>query len=132
MHGSILPKMIVPLFFVGAWATTITLISHNIRNRKPAPPTPLPRLENRPQKRGSLTDPTTVGIDSILLTVTGFVVGLSLSFRSSTAYERYAEGRRYWAQVILASQNMGRVFWVHSRETEADAEKIKLHLLHSM
>lgn len=30
-----------------------------------------------------------VGISSLLLTVLGFVVGLSLSFRSSTAYERY-------------------------------------------
>jgi hypothetical protein len=29
-----------------------------------------------------------VGTNSILLTVTGFVVGLGLSFRSSTAYER--------------------------------------------
>lgn len=55
-----------------------------------------------------------VGISPTLLTVLGFVVGLSLSFRSSTAYERYAEGRRYWAQLILASQNLGRVFWVHS------------------
>lgn len=57
-----------------------------------------------------------VGISNILLTVLGFVVGLGLSFRSSTAYERYAEGRRYWAQLILASQNLGRVFWVHSSE----------------
>jgi len=30
----------------------------------------------------------TVSINNILLTVLGFVVGLSLSFRSSTAYER--------------------------------------------
>lgn len=57
-----------------------------------------------------------VNIGSVLLTVLGFVVGLGLSFRSSTAYERYAEGRRYWAQLILASQNLGRVFWVHTAE----------------
>lgn len=36
-----------------------------------------------------LTDGCTVGINNILLTVLGFVVGLALSFRSSTAYERY-------------------------------------------
>lgn len=60
----------------------------------------------------------TVGISSILLTVLGFVVGLCLSFRSSTAYERYAEGRKYWAQLILASQNLGRIYWVHSGETK--------------
>lgn len=57
-----------------------------------------------------------VEIGSVLLTVLGFVVGMGLSFRSSTAYERYAEGRRYWAQLILASQNLGRVFWVHAAE----------------
>lgn len=51
-----------------------------------------------------------------MLTVLGFVVGLGLSFRSSTAYERYAEGRRYWAQLILASQNLGRLFWIHTGE----------------
>jgi predicted membrane chloride channel (bestrophin family) len=60
--------------------------------------------------------PVSVSIGSVLLTVLGFVVGLGLSFRSSTAYERYAEGRRYWAQLILASQNLGRVFWVHATE----------------
>jgi hypothetical protein len=31
-----------------------------------------------------------VGVSQILLTVLGFVVGLGLSFRSSTAYERFA------------------------------------------
>ena len=46
----------------------------------------------------------------------GFVVSLGLSLRSSTAYERYAEGRRYMAQLINASQTLGRVFWVHSVE----------------
>ena len=27
MHGSILPKMIVPLFSIGAWATLITCLT---------------------------------------------------------------------------------------------------------
>ena len=34
MHGSILPKMIVPLFFVGGWATAVTLISKHVKNRE--------------------------------------------------------------------------------------------------
>jgi putative membrane protein len=62
----------------------------------------------------------TVAVNSILLTVTGFVVGLGLSFRSSTAYERYNEGRKYWAQLILASQTLGRVFWIHAKEREGE------------
>ena len=36
-----------------------------------------------------------VSVDSVLITALGFVVALSLSFRSATAYERYAEGRKY-------------------------------------
>lgn len=90
MHGSILPKMIVPLFILGGWATCITCISE-------------------------LTE-ASLGVSSILLTVTGFVVSLSLSFRNSSAYERYTEGRKYWAQLITASQNLARVFWVHARD----------------
>ncbi|KXX76016.1 hypothetical protein MMYC01_206952 [Madurella mycetomatis] len=89
MHGSILPKLILPLLGIASWASLITAISMKVR---------------------------WLGIDNILLTVLGFVVGLGLSFRSSTAYERYAEGRKTWSQLILASQNLGRVFWVHTTE----------------
>lgn len=103
MHGSILPKMILPLVAVGGWATALSCINQLV---KP------------------------IGINSILLTVLGFVVGLGLSFRSSTAYERYAEGRRYWSQLILASQNLGRVYWVHATERESeDGELAKKDLL---
>ncbi|KAL2265903.1 hypothetical protein VTJ83DRAFT_5255 [Remersonia thermophila] len=87
MHGSILPKLVVPLLCVAAWASWITCVH-------------------------VLVAPIAIG--SVLLTVLGFVVGLGLSFRSSTAYERYAEGRRYWATLILTSQSLGRVFWIHA------------------
>ena len=93
VHGSILPKMIVPLLFVGAWATAITCISQLVHP-----------LE----------------IESTLLTVTGFVVGLALSFRSSTAYERYTEGRKYWSQLLLNSRNMARMIWVHVKERHGE------------
>ncbi|KAH7170133.1 Bestrophin, RFP-TM, chloride channel-domain-containing protein [Dactylonectria macrodidyma] len=89
MHGSIIPKLIVPLIFVGGWSTAITVVSIKVHS---------------------------LSVDSVLLTILGFVVGLSLSFRSSTAYERYAEGRRYWGQLTLASQALGRTFWVHARD----------------
>lgn len=49
----------------------------------------------------------------------GFVVGLALSFRSSTAYERYNEGRKYWAQLTLVSQNLARLIWIHVDERHA-------------
>ncbi|KKA26319.1 hypothetical protein TD95_003519 [Thielaviopsis punctulata] len=103
MHGSILPSMIVPLLWIGVWSSAITVISKHVYS---------------------------LGVNSVLLTVTGFVVSLGLSLRSSTAYERYTEGRKYWAQLILSSQQLGRLFWVHARENDPD--KKKKHLLQTM
>lgn len=73
--------------------------------------------------------PLPVGINQLLLTVLGFVVGLALSFRSSTAYERYNEGRKYWAQLTLASQNLARLIWIHADERHTDPEVGKKDLL---
>lgn len=97
LHGSVLPKMIIPLGFIGAWATAITCISHFVHN---------------------------LGVNSILLTVLGFVVGLALSFRSTTAYERYNDGRKYWSQLTLTSRNLARLIWVHVHERHAESEEL--------
>ncbi|KAF9890467.1 hypothetical protein FE257_005872 [Aspergillus nanangensis] len=91
IQGSILPQLILPLLLVGGWATLITCISHFIHD---------------------------LGINNILLTVLGFVVGLSLSFRNSTAYERWADGRKYWAQLVQTSRNLARIIWIHITERE--------------
>jgi putative membrane protein len=64
-----------------------------------------------------------VGISNLLLTVLGFVVGLALSFRSSTAYERYNDGRKYWSQLTLVSQNLARLIWVHADERPGEFMK---------
>jgi putative membrane protein len=37
LHGSVMPKMIVPLLVVGAWATLITVISKYVYNCKTGP-----------------------------------------------------------------------------------------------
>lgn len=103
MHGSIIPKLIVPLLLISGWASAITAISMRVHS---------------------------LSVNSVLLTILGFVVGLSLSFRSSTAYERYAEGRRFWGQLTLASQALGRTFWIHAKDVadedprESTLEKI--------
>jgi ion channel-forming bestrophin family protein len=86
MHGSITPKMIVPILAVAVWSTFIALLHEKVHP---------------------------VDVQSILLTVTGFVVSIGLSLRNSTAYERYAEGRRYWGSLTQNCQQLGRVFWVH-------------------
>ncbi|KAL9598640.1 MAG: hypothetical protein Q9219_004386 [cf. Caloplaca sp. 3 TL-2023] len=103
MHGSITPRMIIPLAVVGAWATLITCISHFVH--------PLV-------------------VSEILLTVLGFVVGLGISFRTSSAYERYVDGRKYWAQLSQASRDLARYIWIHVDERhEQDAQLGKQDLL---
>jgi predicted membrane chloride channel (bestrophin family) len=99
MHGSVMPKMILPLLTVAAWSTFITVFSKYVHH---------------------------LGVNNILLTVLGFVVGLALSFRSSTAYERWADGRKYWAQLIQVSRNLARTIWINTGERHGEEGKVDL------
>jgi putative membrane protein len=99
MHGSVFPKMMIPLTVVALWSTLISCISAFV---------------------------SPLGVSTLLLTVLGFVVGLAISFRTSTAYERYTEGRKYWSQMIFVSQNLARTIWIHTSEREGEEGKIDL------
>ncbi|KAK2589467.1 hypothetical protein QQS21_012858 [Conoideocrella luteorostrata] len=106
MHGSILPKLVLPLLFIAGWSTAITVIHQKVYE---------------------------LAVNSLLLTILGFVVGLGLSFRNATAYERYAEGRKYWAMLVLGSQVLGRVFWIHGLDRpDVDPRESVLKKLSSM
>ena len=96
MHGSVLPKMILPLCVVAVWSTAVTLISWKVHK---------------------------LVVSSLLLTVLGFVVAMAISFRTSSAYERYAEGRKYWSQLIFVGQNLARTIWIHTAEREGELGK---------
>ncbi|KUJ13418.1 UPF0187-domain-containing protein [Mollisia scopiformis] len=89
IHGSVTPRMILPLTFIAIWSTLITCLSKFVYE---------------------------LSVSSILLTVLGFVVGLALSFRSSSAYERYSDGRKSWATLSVQSRNLARYIWVHVSE----------------
>lgn len=97
LSGSITPRMLVPLLFVAVWATAITCISEFV----------YPLVVN-----------------SLLLTVLGFVVGLGISFRTSSAYERYIEGRRYWAQLSQVSRDLARLIWIHAEERHSESPEM--------
>ena len=58
-----------------------------------------------------------------MLTVLGFLVGIGLSLRNTTAYERYSEGRRYWAALSLHTTNLARMIWINVKEREGDMGK---------
>ncbi|KAH7339382.1 UPF0187-domain-containing protein [Rhizoctonia solani] len=49
-----------------------------------------------------------------LLTVLGLVLGLVLSFRTTSAYDRYWEGRKLWSTISLCSRNLAIVIWIHT------------------
>lgn len=106
MHGSILPRMIVPLALVGTWSTIITVIYQYVWN---------------------------IGVSPVLLTMTGFVIGMSLGFRSTTAYERYMDGRKYWAQLHLTSRNLSRIIWIHVQERHKESAELgRSDVLHKL
>jgi len=53
-----------------------------------------------------------LGISNQMLTVLGTVLGLVVSFRTSSAYERYQDGRKLWTNLQLTSRNLAILIWV--------------------
>lgn len=43
----------------------------------------------------------------------GTVLGFVISYRTTSSFERYNEGRKYWSQIILASRTLARAIWFH-------------------
>ncbi|THH17920.1 hypothetical protein EW146_g2985 [Bondarzewia mesenterica] len=81
------------LIFFGGWSATIACINGLTRHKLVIQPT--------------------------LLTVLGTVLGFVISYRTTSSFERYNEGRRYWSQIILASRTFARLVWFHVPETMA-------------
>ncbi|CAE6458184.1 unnamed protein product [Rhizoctonia solani] len=54
-----------------------------------------------------------MSFDPQLLTVVGLVLGLVLSFRTTSAYDRYWEGRKLWSTISLSSRNLATVIWLN-------------------
>ncbi|KAG8863768.1 hypothetical protein FRB96_007605 [Tulasnella sp. 330] len=52
-------------------------------------------------------------VSSAMLTVLGTVLGLVISFRTTSAYDRFWEGRRLWGNIQLAARNLGMIIWIH-------------------
>ncbi|KAF8530774.1 Bestrophin, RFP-TM, chloride channel-domain-containing protein [Gautieria morchelliformis] len=76
-------------------------------------------------------------VNNALLTVLGTVLGLVISFRTSSAYERYQEGRKYWTNIQTYSRTLAQLLWVYveierpdknygeNAEVQRRAEKLK-------
>ncbi|KAK7052508.1 Bestrophin, RFP-TM, chloride channel-domain-containing protein [Favolaschia claudopus] len=91
------------LLFFTAWATMFTVLDHH-------------------------RDRFKIRIASTLLTVVGTVLGFVVSYRTTSSFERYNEGRRYWSQIVLSSRTFARTVWFHVPDLppskELDAESI--------
>ncbi|KAF9041949.1 UPF0187-domain-containing protein [Hymenopellis radicata] len=61
----------------------------------------------------SIKTPHSLAVSPQLLTVLGTVLGLVISFRTSTAYERYQDGRKMWTNITSASRNLAQMIWIH-------------------
>ncbi|KAG8699238.1 hypothetical protein FRC11_013842, partial [Ceratobasidium sp. 423] len=64
-----------------AWAACVTVITDKVRD---------------------------MSIQPTLLTAFGTILGFVISYRTSSAFERYNEGRRLWSTIILASRTFAR------------------------
>jgi len=56
---------------------------------------------------------TNLSFNPQLLTVLGTVLGLVISFRTTSAYDRYWEGRKLWSVISLSSRNLANLIWIH-------------------
>lgn len=72
-------------------------------------------------------------LPSTILTVLGTVIGFVISYRTSSAYERYTDGRKQWANIIHVGRTLARLVWLHcpypirvpaQSSPATDAEKI--------
>ncbi|KAK4687646.1 ion channel-forming bestrophin family protein, partial [Tremellales sp. Uapishka_1] len=79
------------LLFMGGWSAMVVLVNKNTA--------------------------ADLSIPSTMITVLGVLLGLTLSYRTSSAYDRYWEGRRMWSQIILASRTWARMVWIHCPDT---------------
>lgn len=54
-----------------------------------------------------------LAIQPTLITVFGTVLGFVISFRTSSSFDRYNEGRKLWSQIVLNCRIFARTVWFH-------------------
>ncbi|KDQ08142.1 hypothetical protein BOTBODRAFT_191914 [Botryobasidium botryosum FD-172 SS1] len=54
-----------------------------------------------------------LSVEPQMLTVLGTIIGLVISFRTSSAYDRYWEGRKLWSVFHAVSRNIAEIIWIH-------------------
>ncbi|KAF9386442.1 hypothetical protein CPB97_003707 [Podila verticillata] len=58
-----------------------------------------------------------LNVPNVIVPALSIVVGLILAFRTNTAYDRYWEGRKLWANLDTQIRNFSRMIWVGMKDT---------------
>lgn len=66
-----------------------------------------------------------LAVNPVLLGVLGTVLGLVISFRTSSAYERYQDGRKLWTTIQVTTRNLAQLIWIHIPDNRSDMPKFK-------
>ncbi|KDQ06561.1 hypothetical protein BOTBODRAFT_39527 [Botryobasidium botryosum FD-172 SS1] len=54
-----------------------------------------------------------LGVNPQMITVLGTVIGFTITFRTTSAYDRYWEGRKLWTSFHTCSRNLAQIIWIH-------------------
>ncbi|RSH94765.1 hypothetical protein EHS25_004571 [Saitozyma podzolica] len=60
---------------------------------------------------------TSLGINSIMLSVLGTVVSLVVSFKTNNSYARWWDGRNIWSNITSNSRQLATLIWLHIPDT---------------
>ncbi|KAI0364984.1 hypothetical protein BV20DRAFT_789411 [Pilatotrama ljubarskyi] len=61
----------------------------------------------------SLKTSVRLGIPNVMLTLLGVVIGFVISYRASSGYDRYWQGRSTWSDLARTARTFGRLVWIH-------------------
>ncbi|QRV98951.1 bestrophin protein [Ceratobasidium sp. AG-Ba] len=65
----------------------------------------------------SYRTPYNLAIPNVLVTVAGVVIGFVISYRASSGYDRYWQGRTMWSDLIRNARTISRLIWLHVPNT---------------
>ncbi|KAI0737203.1 Bestrophin, RFP-TM, chloride channel-domain-containing protein [Daedaleopsis nitida] len=54
-----------------------------------------------------------LGIPNVMLTLLGMVIGFVISYRASSGYDRYWQGRSAWGDIARTARTLSRLIWIH-------------------
>ncbi|RIA95051.1 Bestrophin/UPF0187 [Glomus cerebriforme] len=98
LKGSVLPHVIGQTIIITIITTIITVLYE---------------LNEIKLSVSKLPSPT---ISTSFTQVVGVVVGLLLTYKTNTAYDRYWEGRKLWSTMEVQIRNLTRYIWIGIRE----------------